>query len=855
MTEANNCMTNVIIKRSTRNATRVHSQNAAIKKNQKEVRMAMMELAVKMYKDAVDALTDDNKNVPPCTFKSIREAFGNPPWLNRDAIYYHIKKSNNNKPPENNNCPIQITNVDNSDPELSDITTDSGRNMGGRPAGRCSGKEYIRKLEEARILAANVFLERKQSKATKLANGELTKIIEDSVLSVGLHVDDQELIPSKTIRSRVYRDNHIGYAGSYSTTSPMIEIEPLLVELCRHLNRMALSITKEEFLALANDIIVDTPTSERLRLYHQRICGKDKLQNRLGTKYFYNFMRRHSNIIHHAKIRKCCINRLEWATYKNISKMYTLVYQAMIRSGVANEINQYRYFDKNNEIVEDGDKSAFGTKSNVIITDPSFVLFVDETGSSTNMRKDKPGSKKVIAEKGYSGTQAAISSDIRYTTMGFTAATGEPVMCVIIFCSESTKGIPGNWLTGIDITKIDSTLNLNDDRETLVNNLKLIANGGPTCKFRGVDVPCLVQHSPHGGITPLILTNCLRQLDELNLFPRTITKQPFVLLDGHDSRFNLDFLKYIRDEQHPWTVCIGLPYGTHLWQVGDSHAQNGNYKHYEQVYKDILLKEKIERGMALTLKPTDVVPIVNYAWERSFAIRVNNIKAILDRGWYPANRALEVHPDVLRTKQSSDGSNVFTSQSTSSSTITCDLNGINTKSGTAAVLLEAAINNHRNDPTAMRKRKERKELASKTRLIEETTRKLTSGVAFFNDMVALNGDAVWEHQNKWYNERKAKDDEKRDASRKLFNEKKMKCDNIRMRQKETWTVNDISTLLTYKRQKNDIAVKSFKSNRTAMLVEWDNRSHRPTPPPSPTCVEIEETYDFTENENVESYEL
>jgi hypothetical protein len=73
----------------------------------------------------------------------------------------------------------------------------------------------------------------------------------------------------------------------------------------------------------------------------------------------------------------------------------------------------------------------------------------------------------------------------------------------------------------------------------------------------------------------------------------------------------------------------------------------------------------------------------------------------------------------------------------------------------------------------MQKQKERKDLANKTRLIEKATRKLTSGVAIFNDMVNLNGDAVWEHQNKWYNKRKTKDDEKHVASRKLFNGKKI----------------------------------------------------------------------------------
>jgi hypothetical protein len=219
--------------------------------------------------------------------------------------------------------------------------------------------------------------------------------------------------------------------------------------------------------------------------------------------------------------------------------------------------------------------------------------------------------------------------------------------------------------------------------------------------------------------------------------------------------------------------------------VGDSHAQNGNYKHYEQIFKDKLLEEKLKRNMTLNLKPTNVIPIVNYAWQRSFAVAVNNRKAILERGWFPSNRALEVHPDVLRTKKGSDESNVLyiSTQTSSSSTITCDLAAINTNMGAAAVLLEAAINSQKNNPTAMKKRQERKELADKTKRIEETTKKLTSGVAFFNDMVALNGDDIWEHQNKWYNEKKAKEDEKRVASRKLFYEKKTNATTSEKEQK------------------------------------------------------------------------
>jgi hypothetical protein len=128
--------------------------------------------------------------------------------------------------------------------------------------------------------------------------------------------------------------------------------------------------------------------------------------------------------------------------------------------------------------------------------------------------------------------------------------------------------------------------------------------------------------------------------------------------------------------------------------VGELHAQNSNYKHYEQIFKDKLLEEKLKCNMTLNLKPTNVILIVNYAWQQSFAGFVNNTKAILEQGWAPL---LEVHPDVLRTKKGSDDSNVLyiSAQTNSLSTITCDLAATKTNMGAAAVLLEAAINSQK----------------------------------------------------------------------------------------------------------------------------------------------------------------
>jgi hypothetical protein len=125
--------------------------------------------------------------------------------------------------------------------------------------------------------------------------------------------------------------------------------------------------------------------------------------------------------------------------------MYTMVYKEIVAAGIAKETKQYHYYNKNNQIVEYDDVNKYGTLTNVQVTDPSYLLFVDESGSSANMKKDKTGSKRVIAEKGFAGTKAAITTDIRYTTMGFTAGTGEPVICCIIMTSESQKLVCCGW--------------------------------------------------------------------------------------------------------------------------------------------------------------------------------------------------------------------------------------------------------------------------------------------------------------------------------------------------------------------------------------------------------------------------
>ena len=140
----------------------------------------------------------------------------------------------------------------------------------------------------------------------------------------------------------------------------------------------------------------------------------------------------------------------------------------------------------------------------------------------------------------------------------------------------------------------------------------------------------MTRWSPKGSITAQILIDIVHTLDHLGVFDRSGGKIPFLLLDGHGSRFALDFLQYIMDPLHEWAICIGVPYGTALWQVGDASEQNGAYKMALARAKENLIKEKIRKCMPPTIEPYEIVPLLNTAWGKSFGHPISNKKAIAD---------------------------------------------------------------------------------------------------------------------------------------------------------------------------------------------------------------------------------
>jgi hypothetical protein len=327
--------------------------------------------------------------------------------------------------------------------------------------------------------------------------------------------------------------------------------------------------------------------------------------------------------------------------------MYNLVYKQMVAAGVAMLLpGSAQYY-----MGADGDvgltkEAAYGMKIDIDVNYPQWIMFGDEVGTDICQKDDgQIGGTNYIVGK---GTRANIKSNTnggRFTVIGLTAGTGEPVMCIVIFAAEE---LTYDQRMGHDIRTV-----YNEEGSTRDNTGPGKSfPGGPVCHFRGKDIPALITCSPKGSITSTILKKAFERLDNLKVYERVPGRVPFALFDAHDSRLQVPFLRYVNTDPHRWKVCIGLPNGTGKWQVGDSSEQNGQWKTEMTREKGKLVLYKTRVGMSTVIEKSDIVPLTNLVWPLSFGRVLTNRTAIRDRGWVPANRILLLDPEILKTRAS-----------------------------------------------------------------------------------------------------------------------------------------------------------------------------------------------------------
>ena len=523
----------------------------------------------------------------------------------------------------------------------------------GRPKGSTEKRKSGDSLNEERALSAvtsRLLAAREEtqnadpSRNTRVAN-EVWKRICLAVSSEFSVPIDFLLARKHMAYARIRRGNVTGARG----VSPVQEMEPLLMEMILTRQRMKQPLNKSEVLQFANSLIFGSTMKENLKTKHHQCGRSDEMIGVLGDTWFRNFTKRYKNQLSSSRPVPFPNRRTQWATYDNFKIMYDETYRIWEELGIAEKLETPQYLDRDGMVVPFDQRNGC-LPSEYRLLHPEAILSADEVGNNTGTTKDKlqGNEKRLHIKNGERPQKIASESDTPWTTLAVTAMTGEPVCCVVI--------IKGSQFHGYEVTGEDITAD-NDRDQWCFSDSSLHGPGrrfpgGPCCMFRGKKIPCLVSGSKSGGITSEILTSILKHLDECGIYDRDT--DPFtpttIQMDSHHTRFALDFLSYCVQKETKWMVTIGCPEATHLWQVQDATELNGRHKTEMYKAKEKLLTFRRSMGLSLDMNRKDIIPLVNRAWNESFAVVETNRNAIEERGWNPMNAALLNHPAIVSTK-------------------------------------------------------------------------------------------------------------------------------------------------------------------------------------------------------------
>ena len=610
-----------------------------------------MKTLVEENKKSFNWLTRDMINSSYTRFKK-RKRMDEMPGKEQPAIFkIRIEKQDSDKSKSTLHSTsisdLTCNTLNNTNERDSNLTTGS-REKGGRPSGTTNvNKRRVeqRIIEMKNDIAQEYKIEHDKLKkeGKKLKPGQLKEMIENHKKRNNL-MDVN--IPEVTIRMRAQRHtsviHHTNHGG---LQSPLVEIDEDIVKIILMMARIRQCLTPSTGLALVNSLIDKQPIQQKLIAWKKKFSSNDT--GTVGYKYWNGFMKRNKYRLVSRRGQKYSLDRQNWTTYHNFSDMYEHTYEEMVSSGVAEKLTNPIWLDKEgNECDED---ESFGCKVNYKLIHPNQCFVGDEVGGNISMKGDgHVGGRKLLTAPDSIAYDRVSVSDKRFTLIGLTALDGSPVMCILILQGKR-KDLSVE--TGIDIrVKPEGDPNNGDTYFFMNSGPGKYFPGPPTCQFRGREIPALVRWNDSGSITSEILVEALSTLDVMNIVDRDENKKPFLLLDGHGSRLEMPFLKYINTPEDHWVVCLGVPYGTALWQVGDSKEQNGSFNMAFSKAKQELLNFKIQKmSQDCSLKPTDLIPLINIAWGKSFARVEQNKKAIAERGWNPLNYNLLTNSDLRAT--------------------------------------------------------------------------------------------------------------------------------------------------------------------------------------------------------------
>jgi hypothetical protein len=180
--------------------------------------------------------------------------------------------------------------------------------------------EASKRLKLSQIMACNMG-------AKSVADGTLQRIIFQVEAKYNL---PRGSLSPYTVVNRVRRNNITGEA--YQKISPLIEVEPLIVECCLQLALIGSPLDKNELLALVKSMICGTVHADRFHSFKVQRHLNSNEDFTLGQRWYNNFMERKKDKIKRGAGKINDVKQHTWCTYDAFSEMYNSVYSAMVEA-------------------------------------------------------------------------------------------------------------------------------------------------------------------------------------------------------------------------------------------------------------------------------------------------------------------------------------------------------------------------------------------------------------------------------------------------------------------------------------------------------------------------------------------
>ena len=262
----------------------------------------------------------------------------------------------------------------------------------------------------------------------------MKKIINECIKKHNINNDG---ISPIAIRRRVDRQSLSCHHLAGGQVSPLADIEPLVIGIILQMARIRQCLTPSKGSALVNSIIDGTKVQNELKKWKEK--NTPNCVATVGKGYWRSFLKRHKNQIVSKRGQKYELNRQNWTTYANFTNMYNHAIDAMVDAGLAIKLDEPVWMDRSGYVCSEED--AFGCKVHYQLLRPDMCICGDEVGNNISMKGDgHAGGELLLTAKKSVGQKRCSTRNRKFTLIGLTTFSGEPVMCVIIIEGKLPNG-------------------------------------------------------------------------------------------------------------------------------------------------------------------------------------------------------------------------------------------------------------------------------------------------------------------------------------------------------------------------------------------------------------------------------